>query len=88
MPQFHFHTPDLRDDDGHILPSMDVAKCEAIKLAGRTICEHADSFWDQGEWAMTVTDESGLTLFHLQIVGTESPAIEGASARRSARRSA
>jgi hypothetical protein len=84
MPRFHFHTPDLQDDDGHTLPSLEVAKCEAIQLAGRMICEHADGFWDRGEWAMTVTDERGLILFQLQIVGTESPAIEGATARRSA----
>ena len=88
MPRFHFHTADLPDDDGHILPSLDVAKCEAIKFAGRTICDDAESFWEQGEWAMTVTDERGLTLFQLQLIGTEAPAIEGASSRRSSRRSA
>jgi hypothetical protein len=88
MPRFHFHTSGVKDDDGHILPSLEVAKCEAVKLAGRIICDDAESFWGQGEWAMTVSDEVGLTLFYLQIVGTESPAIEGASSRRSARRSA
>jgi hypothetical protein len=37
---------------------------------------------------MTVTDEKGLTLFQLQVLGTEAPVIEGSSSRRLARRSA
>jgi uncharacterized protein DUF6894 len=88
MPMFHFHTDDLHDDDGHVLPNVNSAKCEAIKLAAQMICDQADDFWDRAEWSMTVTDERGLTLFQLQVIGTESPAIDGASARRSARRSA
>ena len=88
MPRFHFHTDDLRDDDGHVLPNLRVAKCEAIKLAAQTICDQADDFWSKAEWSMTVTDEKGLTLFQLQVLGTEAPVIEGSSSRRLARRSA
>ena len=77
MPRFHFHSDGQRDDDGTDLTSLKEAKCEAVKLAGRTICEEADEFWDKAEWTMTVTDGRGLTLFQLQIIGTEAPAAWG-----------
>lgn len=75
MPRFHFNTQGQRDEDGQILPSLEVAKCEAIKLAGRIICENAERFWAEEEWVMTVTDETGLSLFQLQIIATEAPVI-------------
>jgi hypothetical protein len=75
MRRFHFNTNGLRDEEGHELSSLAVAKCEAIKLAAGIICEQAGEFWDKAEWSMTVTDENDLTLFQLQVIGTESPAI-------------
>jgi hypothetical protein len=87
MPRFHFHTDDNRDDDGHIMPDVEAAKCEAVKLAGQIICNQAHEFWDKAEWTMTVTDENGLTQFQLQIVGTESPSVlhSSSSSRRVSR---
>jgi hypothetical protein len=75
MPRYYFHTDDLRDPEGSELESLVVAKCEAVKLAGRIICDASDTFWNNAEWSMTVTDEKGLTLFQLQIVGTDAPSI-------------
>jgi len=77
MPEFFFHiqdgtsTPDL---DGVELKDISDAKCEAVKMAGRIICDASKEFWDRAEWQMTVTDDSGLTLFILDFVGTEAPA--------------
>ena len=73
MPVFHFHTDKDHDVDGIELPDLASAKCEAVKLAGRLICDEADLFWTKAEWSMTVTDDRGLTLFQLQIVGTDAP---------------
>jgi hypothetical protein len=76
MPRYHFNVEDGQstvDGGGTELESLEVAKCEAVKLAGRTICEAAGEFWDRSEWSMTVTDEDGLTLFTLHVVGTEAP---------------
>jgi hypothetical protein len=42
------------------------------------ICDEADQFWDKAEWNMTVTDDRGLTLFQIHILGTEAPASRGA----------
>jgi hypothetical protein len=79
MPLFHFHVEDGQpavDPGGFELPDLAAAKCEAIQMAGRIICDAAGAFWDRAEWSMTVTDESGLTLFNLQIVGTDAPAAQ------------
>ena len=76
MPLYHFNidgSVEGPDRDGTELDSLEVAKCEAIKLAGQVICESAGRFWDRAEWSMTVTDERGLALFTLHVVGTESP---------------
>ena len=77
MPKYHFNIADghsPHDSEGIEVESLAVAKCEAIRMAGRIICDAAASFWDRAEWTMTVTDDTGLTMFTLQIVGTEAPA--------------
>ena len=75
MPRFYFHTDTVKDADGTELKSVEAAKCEAIKLAGRLICDEAPNVWDNAEWTMTVSDEHGLTLFQLSIIGTEAPTM-------------
>jgi hypothetical protein len=84
MTRFHFNIDEQRDVDGHELSGLADAKCEALKLAAGTICERASEFWDKAEWTMTVTDEHGLTLFQIQIIGTDAPAIYPSSSRRAA----
>jgi hypothetical protein len=81
MPRFHFHTDEMADPQGIELAGLAEAKCEATKLASRVICDVADEFWDEAQGCLTVTDASGLTLFQLQIIGTESPSIRAASQR-------
>ena len=78
MPKYHFNIDDgdaSADFDGAELESLEVAKCEAVKMAGNMICDAAGEFWDRAEWTMTVSDDRGLTLFTLQFIGTESPAL-------------
>ena len=83
IPTFYFHLDDSRDDQGTELKDVATAKCEAIKFAGRHVCDKADTFWDDANWTLTVADETNLTLFQLHIIGTESSAIRSTS-RRSA----
>jgi hypothetical protein len=80
MPRYFFHVEDgsgTRDEEGTELKDLAVAKCEAVKLAGQSICDAAGDFWDREEWKLTATDESGLTFFCLHILGTEAPAGRG-----------
>jgi len=91
MPRYFFHIDgEGSSDEGHELANVAEAKCEAVKLAGQAICDHADKFWDTGDWKMTVTNQEGLTLFSLTFFGTEAasvgpdyrrPAGSGSSAR-------
>ena len=74
MPTFHFHLDDQRDEEGLELADLAAAKCEALEFAARHICDAANGFWDREEWTLSVTDERGLTLMQLQIVGTQSAA--------------
>ena len=76
MPRYFFNIDDGGgpDTEGHELRNVAEAKCEAVKLAGRVICDDADRFWDTGDWNMTVTNEDKLTLFSLTFFGTEGAA--------------
>ncbi len=84
MPKFHFHLDDKRDEQGLELADLAAAKCEALEFAARHICDAANAFWDREEWMLTVTDERGLTLMQLHIVGTQSAAVSPQSSRQSA----
>lgn len=75
MPRYFFHTDDLPDTDGVDLGGHAIAKCEAVKMAGRIVCDASDTFWDSAEWSMTVADERGLTLFQLLVIGTDAPSV-------------
>ena len=80
MPRFYFHSnhPDERnvqDDEGMEFASVDDAKCQAVAYAGRLLCDAAEHFWDSGDFELTVTDDQGLILFTMRVVGTEAPAI-------------
>ena len=80
MPRFFFHTnhpseQNVQDDVGRDFPSIHAAKCEAVCYAGRLLCDSGEHFWDKGDFDLTVTDEKGLILFTMRVVGTEAPAI-------------
>lgn len=77
MPRFHFKVEGDPVEQVIELPSITAAKCQAVKYAGARICDEADSFWDAGEFTLTVADESGLTLALLMMTGIEAPASGG-----------
>lgn len=81
MPRYYFNVEgDLSPDiEGVELADLATAKCEAVKVAGHIVCESAGDFWDKHEWQMTVTDETGLSLFTLHVFGTESPSTQSGS---------
>lgn len=75
MPTFRFDVQGGSDVLAVDLPSIAAAKCEAARYAGRLLCEAADSFWSAPVFTVTVSDESGLTLFVLTVSGVGAPAI-------------
>ena len=79
MARYFFHTnhPDeaITQHEGVEFPTVQVAKCEAVTYAGQLLCNAGEHFWDTADFELTVTDENGLMLFTLRMVGTEAPAI-------------
>ena len=80
MPRYHFHLQDGAihlDETGMELEDVAAAKCQAVDLAGKMLCDSSGSFWDADQWRMTVSDDTGLTLFTLAMLGTDAPALVG-----------
>jgi hypothetical protein len=76
MPRFYFNISDQPPDtDGREFETVSQAKCEAVKYAGELMCDAASTFWNSGDFIMTVTDDKGLALFSLHLIGTDSPAL-------------
>ena len=87
MPLYYFHVSDgssTPDTEGTELKDIAAAKCEAVKLAGRLICDAAATFWDQDDWSLSVSDQSGMTLFSLYFVGVEAPVLKADPLRQRA----
>lgn len=74
MPRFTFNVAGGPASEVE-LPSLADAKCEAVRFAGRMICDRADSFWDAKEFQLTVSDDTGLVLFTLNLIATPAPAM-------------
>lgn len=87
MPQYHFNVAGdpSSDTEGTELKDVAEAKCEAVKLAGRLICEQPGDFWGGHDWKLTVSDDSGMILFSLHVIGVDAPttAFYGAPSKAS-----
>jgi len=78
MPRYFFHFRDGRtppDQGGSELPNLDAVRIEAVRLAAETLKWHAQTFWNEGEWNLDVTDDTGLTLFTLYFLAIEAAPI-------------
>jgi hypothetical protein len=79
LHRFHFNVEDglsTLDTDGVELPSIHAARIEAIRLTGEILRDNPQEFWDRPAWQMFVTDEAGLTLFSVQVLATDAPALQ------------
>jgi hypothetical protein len=80
VPNYFFHT-NSPASTSHAVEFKDlrIAKCEAVRFAGQLLCDAAETFWDDADFELTVTDERGLILFTMRLFGTEAPAIRSGS---------
>lgn len=62
------------DDEGLVFPTVHDAKCAAVKYAGQLLADVAEHFCDEADFDLTVTDENGLILFSMRVVGIDAPA--------------
>ena len=60
----------LQDNEGYTFPDAHTAKGEAVKYAAELLSDVGESFWDPRDFEMTVTDEKGLILFTIRMIGT------------------
>lgn len=78
MPRFHFHTADGRcfpDREGVELASIAAAQCQAVKVLAEFMRDDPCEFWTTNSLSVTVSDESGLSLFQLDLAVTASPVV-------------
>lgn len=71
MERYHFRTDEQSDATGVRLASLAAVKCEAAKIGASTICAASDEVWQTSQWTVTVTDDSGLRILELQVIGTD-----------------
>ena len=82
MPNYHFDVVDgTNANQLTVVEFNDLAEArrEALKLAGAAIQGASGTFWDKPEWMLIATDDAGLTLFQLQVLGAEGPAAKNLS---------
>ena len=86
MPRYYFHVEDherFLDSEGTLLPDLQHARVEAVRVSGAMLGEHASDFWKLGEWRVVVTDEHQTILFALSfaaVAQTSLPAVYDLSA--------
>lgn len=76
MNRYFFNTQDgeaVLDVDGVELPDIAHAQIEAVKLMGELLREHAEEFWRTRNFAVTVADEEGATLFTVMTAAARVP---------------
>ncbi len=74
MKRYHFKADGQSDLKGVRLADLAAVKCEAAKVAASIVVAAADDDWQRREWTVTVTDDFGMKLLELRIVGSEMPA--------------
>jgi hypothetical protein len=77
VPRYFFHADDGRsfhDDDGTMLADDDAARIEAARVLGQLVNERPQDIWHDEPFRMTVTDETGLVVFILDIAAVAAPA--------------
>jgi len=53
---------------------LDALRIEMAQFVGQLLQDHAKQIWADEEWRIDVTDETGLILFVLQIIASDTAA--------------
>ena len=84
MPAYYFHLQsgrETRDEAGTELASLHDARCHAVQMIAEMLCNSPERYWEHEEYRVTVSDQTGLTLFTVEMVSTDSAAL-GISGKR------
>ena len=77
MERFFFHVMDgtsAPDHEGVLLSGLGAARIEAVRLTGALLSEIPASVCAGDDWRIEVADQTGLTLFMITVITTDSPA--------------
>ena len=77
MPRYFFNRSDgyfERDVEGTELKDVHAARIEAVTFAGASLKDDPAKVWTGQDFRVEVTDESGLILFTVIVLGIDSPA--------------
>lgn len=84
MPRYFFNVLDdgFPDLQGTELACLNLARDEALCLAGAILKERPETFWNGKRWAMEVSDDAELVLFALTLAATEMPSTRAVPYQR------
>jgi hypothetical protein len=77
MAKYFFHlttSHETHDDEGTELDSLQKARCYAVKMIADVLCNSPEEYWEAEVYRVTVTDESRLILFTVEMISMESAA--------------
>jgi hypothetical protein len=75
--RYYFHSETesrSTDTEGVDFASAAEARAEAIKMCAQMMHEAPKGFWGSRPWSVTITDDTGLILWNIDVDGTSSPA--------------
>lgn len=79
MPLYFFHlttSHDTPDDRGSEHDNIDAAKCHAVKMIADVLCETPHKYWETEVYRVTVSNETRLVLFTVEMVSMDAPSIK------------
>lgn len=80
MPRFFFHRADRvfdPDQEGTEFPDLATARVEAIRFAAESIKDNPQEVWAGHNFRVEVSDEAGMLLCTVVILGLDAPAARG-----------
>lgn len=81
MPFYHFDIADAYlpiPCEGLELGSLGAARAQALEYAGQILRDQKPSFWNHGEWTMTVSDHAHVSLFCINVTAHDAPSTADA----------
>ena len=68
---------EVPDPEGVELATLNDARCYAVKMMAEVLCTAPERYWEAEMYRITAADDSGLTLFTVEIVSTDAAAVSG-----------
>jgi hypothetical protein len=78
MSRFFFHLTssyDTPDDVGVELDNLAAARCHAVKMIADVLCQSPGEYWKAEIYRVTVTDQTRLILFTVEVTSMDAAAI-------------